>query len=457
MTLSNGEQEHGVIITHGIGDQKRGDTIAEFSKAVYDSLIKSPKDNEPPMILLEPDISGNPSSVTLKITSPYGDKATWRCQEAHWNDAFPPPNATQVLWWGLNQNLRKQLSSIIKIMTDPTNKSLPTKNERQKEDLKKKRGEKTGAVELNGTLKGQVVFKSGVMSGIVLILLTPLAYVLLFIIWLLHFIPSIGPLDKIINWIRKLDPFLSSSIGDIKRLVDHEIWAANAKKRLEDIVLNMLNDSDIKDITIVAHSLGAVLAYEALTEGSRIAKAIEESGDSISKKITLVSVGGAINRVFALIAQKGYEHLQINKPLAKVITHYRDDAYKGRLQDKFYWLDIFARKDPISAGPIDQDIIEKKARIHPLDQMKERMVINKDSLIFDHNSYWGNMELVMPRITRAINGGEEYPWPEAGITEKKVTERIQKALKFDNLSQKIMLLTLLGLIVFLCLKLTGTI
>jgi hypothetical protein len=455
MTLSTGK--HGVIMVHGIGDQKRGDTIAEFSKAVHDTLIKSPKDNDYPSIQLEPDISGNPSSVTLEITSPYGDKTTWRCQEAYWNDAFPPPQATQVLWWGLNQNLRKQIGSIIKILMDPTNKALPTENERQKEKQKAKSGKKTGAVELGRTPKIQVVAKSGLVSGIALILLTPLAYLLLALIWLLHFIPSIGPLDKIINWIRKLDPFISSSIGDIKRYVDHEIWSANAKKRLEDIVLNMLKDSDIKDITIVAHSMGAVLAYDTLTEGSRIAEAIEGSGGSISKKITLVSVGGAINRVFALISQKGYEHLQINKPLAKVITYYGVDTYKGRLQDKFYWLDIFARKDPVPAGPIAQDIIEKKAQIHPLDQMKERMVINKDSLIFDHNSYWGNMELVMPRITRAINGGEEDPWPEAGITEKKVSERVQKALKFANLSETIIFLVVLGMIILLCLKLTGTI
>lgn len=449
MTLSTGQ--HGVIMVHGIGDQKRGDTIAEFSKAVYDTLIRSPKDNEYPSIQLEPDVSGNPSSVTLEITSPYGDKAKWRCQEAYWNDAFPPPNATQVLWWGLNLNLRKQIDSVLKILKDPINKALPTENERRKEKKKVERNEQTGAVELSKIPKIQVVAKSGLVSGIALTLLTPLAYLLLFIIWLLHFIPSIGPLDKIINWIRKLDPFISNSFGDIKRYIDHEIWSANAKKRLEDIVLGMLHDSDIKDITIVAHSMGAVLSYDTLTEGGLIAEAIEASGGSVSKKITLVTVGSAINRVFTMISQKKdtYAHLQINKPLAKVITCYGDDTYKGRLQDKFYWLDIFARKDPVPAGPIDQDIIENKAQIHPLDQMKERMVINKDSLIFDHNSYWENIELVMPRITRAINGGGEDPWPEAGITKKKVSERVQKALKFANLSETIAFLAVLGIIMFL--------
>ena len=164
-----------------------------------------------------------------------------------------------------------------------------------------------------------------------------------------------------------------------------------------------------------------------------------------------------LNRVLTLISQKRdlYKHLQINKRLARAITYYGDKTYKGRLQDKFYWLDIFARKDPVPAGPVAQNIVEEKALIDPLNQMKERRVINKDSLIFDHNSYWENMELVMPRITRAINSGEEDPWPEAGITEKKVSVRIKKALRFANLSETIIFLGVLSMIILLWLKLAG--
>lgn len=468
MSLSPGV--HGVIIVHGIGDQKRGETIADFSKALCDTLINSPKGDISPSIQIMSVVSGNPPSVTLKITSPYGEKATWLCQEAYWNDAFPPPKATQVLWWGLNQNLFKQVGSFFKILQDPANEDLPTENERQKAEEKAKRGLKiTGAVKLSRKSKIQVRAKFGIISGIMLFFLTSLMYLLLGLIWLFHFIPSIGPLDKIITWIRKLDPLISSGLGDVKRYIDHEIWSANARKRLEDIVLSMLGDTEIKDITIVAHSMGAVVAYDALTEGGNIAEAIAESGRSKSKKITLVSVGGAINRVFTMISQSDstkskhkkvreirYNDLQITRRLAKVITYYGDETYNGHLEDKFYWLDIFARRDPVPAGPIVEDII-KKAQIHRFTQMKERKVINKDSLIFDHNSYWENTELVMPRIIRAINGGKENPWPEAGITEAKVSARVQKALRFANLSGIVLSLVIISVFIFLCLKLTGTI
>lgn len=115
---------HGVVVVHGIGDQRPGDTIADFSKALCDSLINSPSGEVPPEIQLKSDVSGSPPSVTLQITSPDGkEKATWICQEAYWNDAFPPPPPTRVLWWGVNQNLSKQVGSLLKMLQDPAKKA----------------------------------------------------------------------------------------------------------------------------------------------------------------------------------------------------------------------------------------------------------------------------------------------------------------------------------------------
>ncbi len=468
MYLSPGT--HGVVIIHGIGDQRPGDTIAEFTKSLCDALINSPRGNSIPTIQLKSDVSGNPPSVTMQITTPYDEKATWFCQEAFWNDAFPPPKATQVLWWGVNQNLGKQISSLFKILQDPVNEDLPTQIEQQKELKKVKNGVKaTGPVKLSNKSKAGVMVKSLALSGIAMVPLVPLTYVVLGMIWLFHFIPSIGPLDKIFSWIRKLDPFISSSLGDIERYIDHEIWSANARARLEKIVINMLNDNEIKDITIVAHSMGAVVAYDALTEGGNIAQVVAGLDESKHKKITFISVGGAINRVFDMISPPDSRHpghkklrdikyndLQITKPLAKAITGFGDAKYVEHLEDRFFWLDIFARRDPVPAGPVAADIVEK-AKIDPIKQMKERKVINKDSLVFDHVAYWENTELVIPRIVRAINGGVDYPWPEAGITEMKVSRRVQKALKLAGLTKIALLLILLGAVVFVCLQLTGVI
>lgn len=463
MSLSSGT--HGVVIVHGIGDQRPGDTLADFSKALCDMLINSTVDSPngriPPEIQLKSDVTGSPASVTMQITSPDGkEKATWICREAYWNDAFPAPPPTQVLWWGVNQNLVEQFRSLLKILNDASNEKLPSERETEKEEAKRRSGIKdAGSIRLAKRAKAPIVAKSSFISLVALVILVPLTYGLLGITWLLHFVPSIGPLDKVIKWIRKLDPFISSGLGDIARYVDHEIWSANARARVENIVIGMLQDSKIKDITIVAHSMGALVTYDALTEGSNIAQVISQTDEDKRKKITFVSVGGAVNRVLTLISSPGlpepkhktgkeikFNDLQIPKPLAKIIT----------AEGKFYWLDIFARRDPVPAGPVSEAIIAK-AGIDPVKQMKARMVINKDSLIYDHVTYWENKELVMPRIARAINGGTEYPWPEAGITEEKVSRRIGIALRYASFIEIVFFLIAFGLIIFAILKLTGTI
>jgi len=397
----------------------------------------------------------------MQITSPYGEKATWLCQEAFWNDAFPPPNATQVLGFGLRQNLGRQIASLLGMFQDPGNEDLPTDTERKKEQAKTKPGERP-TVAVDPGKKAGVRVKASLISTLAFIPLVVLTYVLLGLIWLLHFVPSIGPLDKIITWVRKLDPFITSSLGDIQRYVDHEVWSANARARVEKVVIDMLKKDGMKDITIVAHSMGTVVAYDALTEGGSIAQEIAKSGAKDRKKITFVSVGGAINRVFAMIPPPGtgkkrkYNEAQITKPLAKEITGAASGESPAKLQDQFYWLDIYARRDPVPAGPVDKEIVDR-AKIDAEIQMKEREVINKDSPFFDHVAYWGNQELVMPRIVRAINRGTEYPWPGSEITKEMVSRRVRTAAMYSSIGEVILALIPIGLIVFLILKLTKVI
>ncbi len=364
--------------------------------------------------------------------------------------------------FGLRHNLGRQIESLLGMFRDPGNETLPTETERRKEIAKTKPGERA-TVEVDRDKKAGVRAKSVLISGLAFVPLVVLTYVLLGLIWLLHFVPSIGPLDKIITWVRKLDPFITSSLGDIQRYVEHEIWSANARARVERIVIDMLKDPQVRDITIVAHSMGTVVAYDAMTEGGSIADEMAKLGSR--KKITFVSVGGAINRVFAMLPEPGretkgrkrkYNDAQIDKPLAKEITGAGGGLTAGKLTDRFYWLDIYARRDPVPAGPVAKSIVDRSG-IEAEVQMKEREVVNKDSPFFDHVAYWENQELVMPRIVRAINRGTNYPWPGSEITKEMVSRRIRIAATYSSIGEVILALVTIGLVVLLVLKMVGTI
>ncbi len=449
MALSPGI--HGVIVIHGIGDKmKPGDILADFTSYLADALMESPaKDNGGqelfPEIRREANLSAQPPSVILQIKSPSGENATWVCKEAFWGDAFPPPRAATVLWWLLKQNLRTQIRYVWDgVAHDPANDAtympdIRKYNEKPAWTAKKRLANK---FRLKSLLAGLMIPVLAVLTGIIL-----------FFIWILQWIPSFGALDSILKWAHKLDPFLSNSLGDVQKYIEHGVWSANARVRLENVIIDMMDDrfGKVQDITIVAHSMGCVVTYDALAEGGKVAEEMSHlAAQGINKKITLVTVGSGINQVFRLARRSNlYARKQFSRSLAKEITGYGNTTIP--LQDKFFWLDIYARRDPVPAGDLDPEIIAQ-AKVDSERQVKRRKVINKDSFILDHISYWANKEIVMPRIARAINGGTGYPWPEAGITPDKLARRTRDAARFGLLVKSAAWIVIAGGIIFVILK-----
>lgn len=460
MALSPGN--HGVIVTHGIGDNmKPGNLLADFTNLLADALVESQGKGDDPEIRREADLSGDPPSVTLQIKSPSEEKATWVCKEAFWGDAFPPPKASTVLWWLLTKNLYNQIKYVLDgIHKDPANDETFIPERDKKIEKKRHPGPPDWTAKTDQKSSYNKFIAKSTLTFILIFPLALITYFVLSLIWICQFIPSIGPLEKVLKWVHKLDPFLSNSLGDVQKYIEHGVWSANARARLEKIIIAMLNDQfgTVEDITIVAHSMGCVVTYDALVEGGKVAeevKSLESQGKS--KKITFVSVGSGINQVFRLAKKSNpYAQRQFKRPLAKEITGYGATPGKESepFQDRFFWLDIYARRDPVPAGDLDDDIIEQ-AKVVPERQVKRRKVINTDSIMFDHTSYWANKDIVMPRIARAINGGTEYPWPEAGITPRKLSHRAKYASRFDRLTKIVVGVVIAGCVVIISLKLAG--
>ncbi len=458
MALST--KTHGVIVTHGIGDEmKPGDILADFTNCLADYLMESPardaQGNEVyPEIRREVDLSANPPSVALHIKSPTGEEATWLCKEAFWGDAFPAPKASTVVWWLLRQNLKAQLKFVFEgVFTDP-----PNQKTYKYDPLQQKKPEWTARKRLSFKFQAKLS-----LAGIFIPVLAAFSTLALFLIWIGQWIPAFGPLETVLKWIHKLDPFLSNSLGDIQRYIEHGVWSANARARMEKVIIDMLNDrfGDVQDITIVAHSLGCVVTYDALAEGGKVASEIARlATQEKHKKLTFVSVGSGINQVFRLArrSKSVFGQRQFRRSLAKEITGYDETAQQKAtpLQSKFFWLDIFARRDPIPAGRLDRDIINQ-AKVDFASQFKSRRVINKDSVILDHVLYWANKDTVIPRIARAINGGTQYPWPEAGITAERIEKRTMEAARFNLLTKIAAVVIIIGLAVYFGLKVAGVI
>lgn len=471
MALSPGN--HGVIVIHGIGDNMTpGSLLADVTNSLADALIESPEKGVKAKIRREADLSRNPPSVTLYITSPSKDYATWICKEAFWDDAIPPPKASTVLWKLLGKNIIKHIEFFWNGWKDPGNSEYKDKESDERFHFHVKTLKDIDIKNLKGIDKDQIesIAASTYIKGnsattpFWILPLAGVAYLVLAFLWICQFLPSIGPLEKVLKWVRKLDPFITNSFGDVHKYMEHEVWRANARGRLEDIIINMLKKNEepekIEDITIIAHSMGCVVTYDALAEGGKVAMEIKKIKETNKdkpewkqKKITFVSVGSAINQVFKLYAKEQFKR----RHLAEEITGSDSGKTPGLRKEQFHWLDIWARRDPIPAGHLDIAVIEK-AEVIP-EQFKGRRIINMDSIFLDHSAYWSNHDDCIPRIAEAINTDEPL-WDAAGITPKKLEQRIKYASRFRLLTLKLLAQTVVsaivvGGVVFLILQWTG--
>ena len=73
----------------------------------------------------------------------------------------------------------------------------------------------------------------------------------------------------------------------------------------------------------------------------------------------------------------------------------------------------------------------------------------------DHTSYWSNTDTVIPRIAKAINGGKQYPWPEARLTPERVAKRTTEAARFNLLTRIGVAIIIIGLAAYFGLKMAG--
>ncbi|MBI2166421.1 MAG: hypothetical protein HYU29_08500 [Chloroflexi bacterium] len=424
---------HGVIVVHGIGEgQEKGEFLARVVNGLAEALEESHGVDEKgqavyPVIRRQMDLTGDPAGATLDITAPDKSQSTWIFREAFWADAFYPPKASTVAGWMRRVGSRQLRYIFWGLWKDPVNNErFLTEGEREKE----KYGYRAG-------LFLKVLYWVEVAAvGVALVPLSIAVRLLLLLLWPFYWIPRInllnvfGIYDKALSLLHSLDPLLSKSIGDVQRYLEHGVWSASVRGVLEGVLLAMLRDEygKVEDITIVAHSLGCTVTYDALAEGGPVAQEVKRLRRiGRGKKITFVGVGSAINQTFAMAEGSNlYAQLNFRKPLAKEVTGYGDPLQPQdpeALRSRFFWLDLYSRFDPVPAGDLDP-WIEERAKISH-DQIKRRRVINLDSPFLDHSHYWLNRELVFPRLARAINGGEKYPWAEAAITQKKVARRVR--------------------------------
>lgn len=354
----------------------------------------------------------------LEVTTPAWHGAQpvrYRFVEAFWDRAFPPPSRSVVLRWSLASAYR-QVRHSFSLLRDPANR---WRGGRWRPDADDEPW-------TPGAWVGLLFRIELLLIGVALAFAWLLGVPLLGLLWLLSVLDGTPGLRLFGLWgrasdaLRTLDPFLTRVLGDSERYAEHAHWAAAAREQIEALLLELLAEDAVVDITLVAFSAGCGVAYDALLDGGRAgdAWAAREASGVAPKKLTLITVGSAVNRyhLASTRAALPFARRFATRPLdsrivgrrAPAATPETQRAETERLRARFFWLNVYARLDPVPAGPVLASLLTASA-LDP-EQLKERQVINFDNPLQDHGGYFTNAELVLPQLVRAMTGGD-YPWP----------------------------------------------
>ncbi len=461
----------GIIVIHGIGEQKQGDFLTDVINPLAGFLeAKGGKvDFEPEIALgFSSGTTPRPAQVTMQVRGPGGRFAEeWRIREAHWAAAFRPPTLGQMLKWGIAL-VQKETEAIAHILDDPLNED-PGRGQMSpaaqrtpstaKAATSQKYPSRTERFYRNQAFVFKLVAQGVEKAGNGLL-------TLVWLLLLLRGLPSppgllqrLSWVARITSWLRQgvnflsnlLYPFVVQTLGDVKVFLDDPIAADAIRRPLEDAILEMLKEDEIESITIISHSLGAAISYDTLTEGRPVdvfLKAHPEwraiPTNQKVRRISWITVGAALNRTYTMTESQVGHHAR-ERFTSAVAASIRTP------ETAFAWLNLYARYDPVSAGPIYPAFFQcTKATTG---QFKERMVINTDNMLSDHSTYWKNDVLVWPRIVQTICDNPA-PWPGIDLKEDE-NQKIIRQRTIDIADRNRRLLRILSPLVLLGVAVIG--
>lgn len=341
------------------------------------------------------------------------DHHIFELREGYWNDAFPPPSAEAVTRWALG-GLGSQIDGIrTGWWRNPT--AAPSAEEPADEaegpSLKRAvaRMSPEGPRPLRWFYRFTLIFLTSLLmllSVLTFLVLRPLGW----FVYSLSNTPGVrmfGLTASIADGIAGLNPFLSGTLGNTKRFVTDGAWALNIRARIERIVLSLLDDG-LNDITIVAYSAGAGVAYDVLLEGRPLARRVHadaERGLPLTP-IRLVTVGSGIFHMWSFAHMDTAADAE-RRRLATGRIDRLISGVDGTPRSFPFWTDLFARFDFVAAGPLHPEIAAHSGLTEGVHYRSHR-VINYDHVADDHFGYFRNRDLAVPRLVAALFGSSRW-------------------------------------------------
>ena len=357
------EDRVGIVFVHGIGSQKAGETLLQWSAPIIEVLtdwwewptpneagrtfpMATPDDPDDPVLEAAIDLESTLPTITLRIpATSFADRTfparEWVMTEAWWASKVSPPGlSTMTSWLGPGGAAGRIVEAILK----------------------------------NSAADNKVI---GVARAFLVPFVTVLAALILSLYALTRTIIAVIPIQSVKDAaiLRVFDEFLIGWFGDARILLYDPAQSANIRAGLADAVRRLRKTCS--RVVVMAHSGGAMVSYLTLTDPALKDVRVDK----------LITFGEGWNLALRLTDDGG-----------GMADRLRQDIFKGR--DELRWRDFHASHDPAPAGAVDTDAVPGLADHH---QLRSTEVWNRRSVLDDHGGYFDNDEEFTIPVLRELD------------------------------------------------------
>lgn len=404
----------GVVIIHGLGDEKRNSTLLEAVNALTfwfnHRMGLALRSTGPGRVWLttrlteddDPDAPASRAAIELEAPAAVGASASapllLRFREVWWAQSFGiQPLGTTIRWARIQfaEQVRHILVPVGHARRDARDTSAPAKDTSAAPV-----GGRTLRPLPRGLLRGLLWIYGGIQYTWKLIqwlVFTPLLMAVLLILSMLRVLSFIGIVrSALIASFSALSSYVMLHwIASTQVYMRDYALAATIRQRFEREVTACLADDRCDRVVVVAHSMGTVIAYEGLT--TLLGRSdLPGNLSGAEKPMTFICLAQALRRVWLL---PGIDTRRLH----------------GVLPDRVRWIHYWAPYDLVAVGPLEPRTLPPLDRwLDPavpdptnairasLERCQNIEVVNTDSTFTDHTSYWQNLEQVVGPIAHEL-------------------------------------------------------
>lgn len=381
----------GVVVIHGIGDQKPGETLLLWAHSLL-RIVNAWAATTPGVghrndhaWTADIDLSGDsrPFVVAEIPGDATHDPQTWVMTEAWWAARVSPPSLADMFTWLVPREMWRLIRGIF------------------------------AGIAAEGSLFFSVV--DAIFLPLFIIPATALVVLVYLVLRVVRLIPY-KPLQEFALF-KALDFFLVDWFGDLRILLVDRVQAASIRARAADAI-QACRDRGCETVIVIGHSGGTIVGYTTLTDEAFEALPVRR----------LITLGQALGIGWRLgeidgraTADRDPDHLYEGDRLARKPL----DADRTDLQ----WYDFWATHDPAPAGGFATGpAATTPAHVGGV----STRVYNRMSLLEDHGAYWDNDEEFLLPVARLIDTAPDgadpatsrfFPGTTPGAPDERVAVR----------------------------------